>query len=199
MTGDPRPGASITDVDRWLTELDLVPDARDEREGLHSWDLLLDGRVRPDIRITLILDPSLALVCWVHYAPPINDSFRISYRLLLRWNDELPFVKFAISPDERPVLDVEIPVASLGRETLGIALARAVRVCDLLYPESLRWLHPGAKRVPAPTRALRPTPLLERYADALGELAGPVSSVQDDPGGDVPRDRETTAEGALGG
>ncbi|MBX3031789.1 MAG: YbjN domain-containing protein [Chloroflexi bacterium] len=158
-------------IDGWLHELGIVPDDRADREGLHSWDILLDGRVRPDVRMTLILDPTLCLVCWVHYAPPINDSFRVSYRQLLRWNDELPFVKFAVSPDERPVLTLEVPVAHLDRDALGLVIARAVRVCDLLYPESLRWLHPGAKVVPAPGRPLRPTPLLDRYAADLGELA----------------------------
>ena len=81
------------------------------RDGICSWDLLVDGRRRHDIRITLILDPALALVCWVHYAPPISDSFRVSYRKLLRWNDELPFVKFAVATDERPILTAELAAA----------------------------------------------------------------------------------------
>ena len=55
----------------------------------------------------------------MHYAPPITDSFRVSYRKLLRWNDELPFVKFAVSVDERPVLTAELPVATLDRDALG--------------------------------------------------------------------------------
>ena len=81
------------DIDAWLGELGLRPDERADRDGITSWDLLLDGVRRHDIRVTLILDPALALLCWVHYAPPISDSFRVSYRKLLRWNDELPFIK----------------------------------------------------------------------------------------------------------
>ena len=84
-----------------------------------SWDLLLDGRRRHDIRLTLILDPDLALLCWAHYAPPLNDTFRVSYRQFLHWNDELPFVKFALADDERPVLVSEVPVATLDRDTPG--------------------------------------------------------------------------------
>ena len=85
------------------------------------------------------------MLCWVHYAPPITDSFRVSYRKFLRWNDELPFVKFAVSVDERPVLTAELPVATLDRDALGTALVRLVTVCDLLLDESLKWLFPGAK------------------------------------------------------
>ena len=121
----PAPGASAcapADVEAWLGELGLAPTERADRESITSWDLVLDGRRRARLRITLILDPSLALICWAHYAPPINDSFRVSYRKLLRWNDELPFVKFSIGEDERPLLVAEIPVA---HASAGRAGARA--------------------------------------------------------------------------
>ena len=68
-----------------------MPSAR----GSPRWDLVLDGRRRFDLRVTVILDPALAIICWAHYAPPINDMFRKSYRKLLRWNDEFPFAKFS--------------------------------------------------------------------------------------------------------
>ncbi|MFO1541613.1 MAG: YbjN domain-containing protein, partial [Chloroflexota bacterium] len=142
-----------------------------EREGIASRDLVLDGRVRVDVRVTLILDPAEGLYCWVHYAPPINDSFRVSYRKLLRWNDEIPFIKFAVADDDRPVLLAEVPAALLSEEALGRALARLLTVCDLLYPASLTWLHPGARRAPASARAPRHLALLDRYAAELGELA----------------------------
>ncbi len=181
-------------VDAWLEELGIPVGERAERDGVTSWDITLDGRQRPDILVTLILDPELALLCWVHYAPPINESFRVSYRMLLRWNDELPFVKFAVSDDERPVLTIEIAVATLDRDTLGTALARLVAVCDLLWLDSARWLSPpGARKgtwpLPPP---LVPTPLLERYAERLGELvtSGHVAAdaVADAPDGGVAAD-----------
>jgi hypothetical protein len=158
-----RAGGSVTagQVAGWLEDLGVTPGDRADREGVSSWDIVLDGRVRPAIQVTLILDPALALLCWVHYAPPINESFRVSYRMLLRWNDELPFVKFAVSDDERPVLTTELAVATLDRDALGTALARLVAVCDLLLLDCA-W--------PPPPPA-SPTPLLERYADRLGELA----------------------------
>ena len=75
-------GSSVrlrADVERWLDELGLVPIARADRDGVTSWDLRLDGLRRFDLPITLILDPALALICWVHFAPPIGDAFRKSY------------------------------------------------------------------------------------------------------------------------
>lgn len=174
-SGTPITGAAMEPgrVDAWLEELGIPVDERAERDGVTSWDVTLHGRLRPGILVTLILDPALALLCWVQYAPPIKESFRVSYRMLLRWNDELPFVKFAVSDDERPVLTIEIAVGTLDRDALGTALARLVAVCDLLWLESARWLSPpGAPKgswPPPPPGA--PTPLLERYAEHLGELA----------------------------
>jgi hypothetical protein len=160
-------------VDGWLSELGAVVTGRAERDGVTSWDITLDGRRRPAILVTLILDPELALLCWVHYAPPINESFRVSYRMLLRWNDELPFVKFAIADDERPMLTIELPVTSLDLDALGTALARLVAVCDLLFLDSARWLEPPGARKGAwpPPPPPTPSPLLTLFADRLGELA----------------------------
>ena len=105
------PALRPADVERWLSDLGLEPVDRGERDGIASWDLVLDGRRRFDLRVTIILDPTLALICWAQFAPPINDMFRKSYRKLLRWNDELPFAKFAVSDDERPLLTIELPIA----------------------------------------------------------------------------------------
>lgn len=166
------------------------------REGIASRDLVLDGRVRMDVRVTLILDPAEGLHCWAHYAPPINDSFRVSYRKLLRWNDEIPFVKFAISEDDRPVLLAEVPAALLSEAALGRALARLLTVCDLLYPASLVWLHPGARRAPKPPHPPRHLALLERYAAELGELAaaaGAAAGVDAGAGADAEADAEERA------
>ena len=173
-------------VDAWLHELDLEPIDRGERDGISSWDLKLDGRRRADIRITLILDPANALLCWVHFAPPLNDSFRVSYRQFLRWNDELPFVKFALSADDRPMLTAELPVASLDRDGLGIAVCRLLAVCDLTLDRSVVWLFPGAKSAPEMDRASRQVGLFERYAADLGEL---LAAADDDRAIEISDDR----------
>jgi hypothetical protein len=170
--------ASPADVERWLIDLGLEPVDRAERDGIASWDLVLDGRRRFDLRITVILDPSLALICWAHFAPPINDMFRKSYRKLLRWNDEFPFAKFSVGDDERPLLAVELPIADVDPddgEVLGVALARIVGIADRVLDDSAAWLWIGGRRPDQSERTPRNPAFLERYRtqlDDLTELAG---------------------------
>ncbi len=160
------------DIEAWLADLGLEPTERVDRDGIAAWDLVLDGRRRFDIRVTLILDPGLGLISWVHFAPPIGDGFRKSYRLLLRWNDEFPFVKFSLAEDGRPTLSAEIPARFAGPDELGLALARSVAICDALIEESAGWLWIGG-RVPEPgDRVGRNGSLLDRYAERLPELLG---------------------------
>ncbi len=178
MSTAPRASACApTDVEAWLAELGLAPTERADRESITSWDLVLDGRRRARLRVTLILDPSLALICWAHFAPPINDGFRRSYRKLLRWNDELPFVKFSIGEDERPLLVAEIPVAAADVDALGLALARHLAVADRCHTDSVEWLKAGGWSVapPAPDQADGPgVRLVARYAAELAELLDPA-------------------------
>lgn len=139
-----------------------------------SWDLVLDGRRRRALRVTLIFDPAVALVCWVHFGPPTSDSFRKTYRQLLRWNDELPFAKFAISEDERPILTTELPADALSRDALGATLARILAICDLVHEPALAVMG-DLRRAQAKSATAEPDPrgvaLIERYATDLGELA----------------------------
>jgi hypothetical protein len=164
--------ADAATIDAWLADLELEPIERAERDGITSWDLRLDGQRRPDIRCTLILDPGSALLLWVHYAPPLSDSFRVSYRQFLRWNDELPFVKFALSADDRPVLTSELPTASLDRDALGVAVGRLLAVCDLTLQRAVVWLYPGRKEPPPMGRPSRQAGLFRRYRAELSELLG---------------------------
>ena len=157
-------------VERWLDELGLEPLARADRDGVTSWDLRLDGARRFDLPITLILDPSLALICWVHFAPPINDMFRKSYRKLLRWNDEFPFAKFSVAEDERPVIASEIPIRAADRDELGLALARLLAIADRLLEESASWLWIGGRIPDTSGRTSRGAHLFDRYRERLGEL-----------------------------
>jgi len=165
-------------VDDWLTELGVVPIEREEREDATSWDLVLDGRKRRGLRVTLILAPSVALIAWVHLAPPISDSFRKTYRQLLRWNDELPFAKFAVSEDERPILTLEISAAGLDRDAVGELLARAVAIADLTHDQSMRLMGELRRKHEAlvkdsPEADPAGVRLIERYEIDLGELPAP--------------------------
>lgn len=168
VTDPPRPA----DVERQFADLGLEPLERADRDGITSWDLILDGRRRFDLRVTVILDPSLALICWAHYAPPISDLPRKSYRKLLRWNDEFPFAKFSIGEDERPLLTVELPAAGLHDDDLGAALTRIVAIADRLFAESAGWLWLGGRVPDQSERTSRNEILLARHADLYDEIAG---------------------------
>ena len=161
-------------IDAWLAELGLTPVERAEREGATSWDVVLDGRRRRGVRVTLILDPDVALVAWVHFGPPLSDNFRKTYRQLLRWNDELPFAKFALSEDERPVLTAEVPAAGLTRDVVGMLLARVLAICDLVHEPVLALMGELRRRDAALAAAGERDPagerLLDRYAAELSEL-----------------------------
>src|SRR3954453_23676403 len=137
------------DVEDWLADLGLTPTERADRDGIASWDLVLEGRRRFDLRVTIILDPEMGVICWAQYAPPINDYFRKSYRKLLRWNDEFPFAKFSVSEDERPVLAVEVAAAQADADSLRLAIARILGIADTLLDESKDWLWIGG-RMPDP-------------------------------------------------
>jgi hypothetical protein len=167
-----RPEAIVrpSDVEQWFAELGLTPAERADREGIASWDLVLDGRRRFDLRITVILDPALAIICWAQYAPPINDMFRKSYRMLLRWNDEFPFAKFSVSEDERPLLAVEVPVGIASADELGLAIVRILGIADQLLDESKHWIWIGGRIPDQGARASRNGALLDRFAARLPEL-----------------------------
>ena len=164
------PGVRQADVEAWLTDLGLEPIERAGRDSVTSWDLVLDGRRRFDLRVTIILDPTLGLIVWAHYAPPINDLFRKSYRRLLRWNDEFPFAKFSVSEDERPQLAIELPLAGASADTLGLALVRLIGIADTLFDESTDWLWLGGKVPDQSDRHCRNEDLIDRFAPRLPEL-----------------------------
>lgn len=155
----------------WLDDLGVAVGERSDRDGISAWDLVLDGRRRLDLRVTLILDPTLGLIVWTHLAPPLGDGLRKAYRSLLRWNDEYPLAKFAVADDGRPILAVEIPTRWLDADELGLALARVIGIADRLFDETRPWVWIGG-RVPAgyDGRERRNAALLERYANRLPEL-----------------------------
>jgi len=166
----PQAGPSARDVEGWLAELGVTPAERADRERITAWDLMLDGERRFDVPATVILDPALAVIVWIHFAPPILDRFRVSYRRLLKWNDAFPFVKFALAEDERPVLSTEIPLALLDRDALGLAIVRLLSICDQLLEESAAWLWVGGRIPDTTSRIARHSDLFARYVDRLGDL-----------------------------
>ena len=118
------------------------------------------------------------MVAWVHFAPPLSDSFRKTYRQLLRWNDELPFAKFAVSEDDRPILTLELPASELSRDAVGSLLARVLAIADLVHQPSMDLMRELGRTQAKLVAAGDPDPagaaLLDRYAADLEELIGPT-------------------------
>lgn len=169
-TRSPAPEA----LESWLLELGVEPGPRSERDGITAWDVILDGRRRRGLPLTLILDPTIGLIVWALLAPPLGDSLRKSYRALLRWNDEYPLAKFSISDDGRPILAVELPLRWLDADEVGLALARVILIADQLFDETRPWLWIGGR---APdgygADAPRSQSLIRRFGPRLPELADP--------------------------
>ena len=155
MSTAPRASACApADVEAWLGELGLAPTERADRESITSWDLVLDGRRRARLRITLILDPSLALICWAHYAPPINDSFRVSYRKLLALERRAPVRQVLDRRGRAPAAGRRDPRRARERGRAGArARAPARRGGPLPRRHASRGSRPAAGR---PTRRPRP-------------------------------------------
>ena len=136
--------------------------------------------------MTVILDPALALICWAHYAPPISDMFRKSYRKLLRWNDEFPFAKFSVGEDERPLLAVELPIATAGaddararpRPDPGHRRPAARRVQGLAVDRRPRCPTPGSRDLGATRRCSIDT---RPAARAAGRRRERIASRSRDP------------------
>jgi hypothetical protein len=159
-------------VEGWLRAFGLEVGERTEREAIAAWDVVLDGRRRHELRVTVILDPGVGAIAWAHLAPPIGDGLRKAYRTLLRWNDDFPLAKFSIADDGRPILAVEVPARWLDETELGLALARISAIADRIFEETRGWLWIGGR--PPDGYAERPSrsaALLDRFGDRLGELA----------------------------
>ncbi len=118
----------------------------------------------------MIFEGDLGAIVWAHYAPAINDGFRASYRQLLRWNDEYPFIKFSLAEDGRPMLASEIPSERLDCDELGLALARVLALSDSLLAASKGWLSAGGRGNMAPPSSPAGVALLARFAGRIVDL-----------------------------
>ncbi len=168
---DTTPVTSAADLAAWLDDLSIVAGAPSVRDEVVAWDVVLDGRRRRDLRVTLILDPATGLIIWAHLAPPIGDGLRKAYRTLLVWNDEYPLAKFSLADDGRPILSVELPMRWLDADELGLALTRVVGIADQVFDGTRPWVWIGG-RVPTSygQGESRSDVLLARFAGRLPEL-----------------------------
>ena len=125
-------------IDRWLAELGLeVVGSAGEPDGpALSRDLVIDGHRRHDLRVTVAWVAGVGCSVWAYYGLEAMEIPKRIYARMLRANFEYPFVKFAMTDDDRPMLMTELPSAALDRDELGRSLARIAIVADRLLEET---------------------------------------------------------------
>jgi hypothetical protein len=101
-----------------------------------SRDLLLDGTRRFDLRTTVAWVDGVGLSAWAYYGAEEMEVPKRVYARMLRANYEYPFVKFAMTEDDRPMLMTELPPDGLDRATLARTLVRLTVVADRLVEET---------------------------------------------------------------
>ncbi|HEX2221229.1 MAG TPA: hypothetical protein VHK06_01770 [Candidatus Limnocylindria bacterium] len=131
----PRGGPAI---DAWLEELGLTVVAASGGPGdpAFSRDVIVDGERRFDLRVTVAWVAEVGWALWAYYGPEAMEIPRRVYLRMLRANFDYPFVKFAMTDDDRAMLMTELPPGHVDRDELGRALARLVVVADRLLDET---------------------------------------------------------------
>ena len=133
MSADPPP------IDRWLAELGLeVAGAAGQPLGqAFSRDVVVDGRRRYDLRVTVAWVAGVGASLWAYYGLEAMEIPKRVFGRMLRANFDYPFVKFAMTDDDRPMLMTELPATMpLDRDELGRGLVRLAIVADRLLEET---------------------------------------------------------------
>ncbi len=125
-------------LDAWLAELGLevIGGGGAPTDPAFSRDLMLDGRHRFDLRVTVAWVDGIGLSAWAYYGDEGLEVPKRVYARMLRVSFDYPFVKFGLTDDDRPMLMVELPPAGLERDALARALVRLTVVADRLLDET---------------------------------------------------------------
>jgi hypothetical protein len=125
-------------LDTWLSELgvEVIGGGGASSDAAFSRDLVLDGERRFDLRVTVAWVDGVGLSAWAYYGDEGLEVPKRVYARMLRANFDYPFVKFALTDDDRPMLMIELPAAGLERDALARALVRLTVVADRLLDET---------------------------------------------------------------
>ena len=125
-------------IDTWLAELglEIVGSAGEAGEAAFSRDVVLDGRRRYDLRVTVAWVGGVGCSLWAYYGLEAMEIPKRVFSRMLRANFDYPFVKFAMTDDDRPMLMTELPPPGIDRDALGRGLVRLAVVADRLLEET---------------------------------------------------------------
>jgi hypothetical protein len=125
-------------LDRLLGELgvEVVDAAGTASDQAMTRDVLLDGLRRFDLRTTVAWVDGVGTSLWAYYGLEAMEIPQRVYARMLRANFDYPFVKFAMTDDDRPMLMTELPTRAVDRDELGRGLVRLTVVADRLLEET---------------------------------------------------------------
>ncbi len=125
-------------IDAWLAAfgIEVVGSSGPAGASAFSRDVVLDGDRRFDLRVTIAWVAGIGLSLWAYYGLEDMEIPRRVLHRMLRANFDYPFVKFAMTEDERPMLVTELPASAVSREELARALVRLTVVADRLLDET---------------------------------------------------------------
>lgn len=123
-------------LDAWLSELGIEVVGASGQAGALSRDLILDGERRFDMRVTVAWVAGIGLSLWAYYGLEAMEVPKRVLQRMLRANFEYPFVKFAMTDDDRPMLVTELPAQATTMDELARALVRLTVVADRLLEET---------------------------------------------------------------
>ena len=125
-------------IDHWLAELGLevVGATGGPGDAAIARDLVVDGGRRFDLRVTVAWVAGVGCSVWAYYGLEAMEIPKRIYARMLRANFDYPFVKFALTDDDRPMLMTELPTAALTRDELGRGIVRLAIVADRLLEET---------------------------------------------------------------
>jgi len=160
-------------IDSWLDALGLevVGSAGDAGDPAFSRDVLVDGDRRFDLRITVAWVNGVGCSLWAYYGLEAMEIPKRIYARMLRANFDYPFVKFAMTDDDRPMLMTELPAAALDRDELGRGVARLAVVADRLLEETATAVADRGLLPDWSDRQPRNRPLMDAYrADVVATM-----------------------------
>ena len=128
-----------------------------------SRDVVLDGRRRFDLRVTVAWVDGFGLSLWAYYGAEGMEIPRRVIVRMLRANFEYAFVKFALTDDDRPMLVTELPAEGVDRDGLARALVRMTIVADRLLDETAAAVVDRGSLPDWSTRVGRNDALLDAY------------------------------------
>ncbi len=160
-------------IDAWLESLGLevVASAGAPHDPAFSRDIVVDGDRRFDLRITVAWVSGVGCSLWAYYGLEAMEIPKRIYARMLRANFDYPFVKFAMTDDDRPMLMTELPAAGLDRDELGRGVTRLTIVADRLLEETATAIADRGLLPDWSDRRTRNQPLMDAYrADVVSAM-----------------------------